>query len=186
MTTGVYPDVLKIAKVSALHKRGSTEEVNNYRPISVLSPFNKIFETILYRRLTKFWDKYKIYTPSQLGFCSEHSTTLAINQLYETFLDNADKSETTSAIFIDLSKAFDTVNHDILLKKLEYYGVRGIVNNLFRSYLTNRKQYVMGNNISSSLLPITIGVPQGSVLGLFLFAAYINDITECSSFKTFL
>ena len=81
---------------------------------------------------------------------------------------------------------FDTVNHDILLKKLEYYGVRGIVITLFRSYLTNRKQYVMGNNISSSLLPITIDVPQGSVLGSFFFAAYINDITKCSSFKTFL
>ena len=88
MTTGVYPDVLKIAKVSAIHKRGSTEEVNNYRPISVLSTFNKIFETILCRRLTKLWDKYKIYTPSQFGFRSEHSTTLAMNQLYKTFLDN--------------------------------------------------------------------------------------------------
>ena len=186
MQTGIYPNILKIAKVTAVHKGHKSNESNNYRPISVLSPFNKIFETIIFRRLSKFWDKYKLFTPFQFGFRSGHSTTLAVNQLLESILYQNDQNNLTCAIFIDLSKAFDTVDHQILVQKLEHSGVRGTVKKLIESYLTNRKQFVSKENAKSSLLPITVGVPQGSVLGPFLFGVYINDIANSSKLKTLL
>ena len=183
---GHYYDELKIARVSPLHKGGSKKELKNYRPISILTAFNKIFEIIIKRRLLNFWNKHKVFSPTQFGFRENYSTTLAITHLREYILSELDNKMNICALFVDLAKAFDTVNHKILLYKLSQYGVRGTANNLIKSYLTNRKQQVSGNGVSSSLLDINIGVPQGSVLGPILFLIYINDISSCSNLKTTL
>ena len=122
--TGTYPDILKIAKVVPLHKGGYQMDLGNYKPISILSPFNKIFEIILHERLVDFWDKYKLFTNLQFGFRKKFSTDLAITYLYETILQQMDCGKSVYGAFLDFAKAFDCVNHQILMNKLEHYGVR--------------------------------------------------------------
>ena len=161
MESGHYPDGLKIAQVTPLHKGGSKSEMKNYRPISILSVFNKIFETIIKRRILNFWKKHNVFVPPQFGFRENHSTTLAIAHLNELIINDLDNNISVCAIFLDLAKAFDAFNHNILLFKLDQYGIRGVVNDVIISYLTNRN----------------IGVPQSSVLGSILFLSYINDLS---------
>ena len=186
MESGHYPDGLKIARVTPLHKGGSKSETKNYCPISILSVFNKIFETIIKNRLLNFWKKYNVIVPTQFGFRENHSTTLAIALLNELIINDLDNNNSVCAIFLDLAKEFDTCNHKILVFKLDQYGIRGVANDVIRSYLTNHKQFVSGNGYSSLLLDINIGVPQGSVLGPILFLVYINDLSNCSNSKTTL
>ena len=183
LKNGRYFDELKIARVTPLHKGGSKSDLQNYRPISVLTSFNKIFETIIKKRLLKFWNKYNVFTATQFGFRENYSTTLAVTQFCKHIRNETDQNNNVCAIFIDLAKAFDTVNHKILLFKLEQYGIRGLANELIQDYLTNRKQYVHANGVSSLLENINNGVPQGSVLGPILFRIYINDIVDCSNFN---
>ena len=117
--------MLKVAKVTSLHKGGPKSELTNYRPISILSPFNKIFETVIKSRFIKFWNKFNVFSPTQFGFRQNYSTSLAITQLHAYILHKLDEKELVCGIFMDLAKAFDTVDHDILLYKLEQYGIRG-------------------------------------------------------------
>lgn len=173
---GIYPDALKRSIVTPVFKSGSQSDPNNYRPISVINNFGKVFEMSIKKRLNDHLKHNKVISDLQFGFREGVGTEDAIYHVTKFVYNSLDKNKKPLAIFIDLAKAFDTVSHDLLLEKLHSYGVRGVANDFFCAYLTGRQQRVKVNNELSDSRVVTCGVPQGTVLGPILFSVYMNEL----------
>ena len=173
--TSIFPAKLKLAKVIPLYKKGDIFSIENYRPISLLSSFSKVLEKNIFNQLFNFFQCNNLFYNSQYGFRKDHSTEFAALELIDIIKKELDAKHDPFAVFLDLSKAFDTIDHTILLKKLSYYGIQHKSLNLFENYLSERYQYVSVGNATSTHCKIHTGVPQGSIIGPLLFIIYIKN-----------
>ena len=181
---GIFPKELKIANVLPLFKACDPCVFNNYRPVYLLCILSKVYEKVMYNRLLTFLEDYNVLFENQFGFRKLHSSYMALMVLTDKLIKSLENGEYVIGVYLDFSKAFDTVDHAILLSKLSHYGIRGNALNWFISYLSNRKQYVTYNGVSSPVNNITCGVPQHSILGPLLFLLYINDLGHICSNTT--
>ena len=171
-----FPDDLKMAKVTPAFKGGDRDDLGNYRPISVLPTVARIFEKLVYDQMYAYFLNNDLLGDRQFGFRSLHSTALALSKVTNTWLLNLDSGRMSSVVLLDIQKAFETVDHQMLLDKLRCYGVSGDQLVFFASYLNNRQQCYNVNGKLSSTKRIRCGVPQGSILGPLLFIIYMNDL----------
>ena len=169
MSKGIFPDILKVGKITPIYKKDIPELLENYRPVSTLPIFGKIFEKVIYERLYSFMISQNLMTSCQFGFRKSHSTSHALNYSINHIQETLKKKKHVLGIIIDLSKAFDTIDHETLLQKLNHYGIRGNAYMLLKSYLSNRVQYIHALNTDSEKLNVIYGVPQGSVLSHYYF-----------------
>ena len=181
LTEGLFPDIFKIAEVVPLHKSNSKEHVENYRPISLLVTISKLLEKIIYSRIYNFLDQTNQLFQSQYGFRTNHGCDHAVSELLSEIVKNLECNRPTTCIYLDLSKAFDTLLHEVILKKMERYGIRGTCLAWLQSYLSNRKMLVKckeenGSDVKSDLYDIHYGTPQGSCMGPLLFLVFCNDL----------
>ena len=182
LSEGVFPKQLKVANVVPLYKCDDLMLFNHYRPVSLLCTLSKVFEKVMLNRLIKYLEKFSILYEYQFVFRRKRSTHLALITLIDKLTQAIENGEYVIGVFLDFSKAFDTVNHEILLDKLYHYGVRGCAHKWFSSYVTDRQQFVTYNGMKSQNQVIKCGVPQGSILGPLLFLIYINDpATACKN-----
>ena len=185
ISNGYFPKKLKIAQVVPIHKSGDQTSPNNFRPISILTVFSKILEKHLYNELLFYFESKNIITEQQCGFRREVSTNIAIGKFLNRVYSGLNDGKFGIGLFLDLQKAFDLMDHKILLDKLHHYGVRGCPHKLIKSFLSERKQYVKIGESESKILGTSIGSPQGSVLSPLLFLIFINDIVNASNILHF-
>ena len=181
ISDGYFPVELKDGCITPIYKGGQKNEFNNYRPVCSLLPFSKIFERVLYNRMISYIDKQNILSKNQFGFRKGLSTENAVINFIDKIYTGLEKRQHTAAIFMDLSKAFDVLDHQILAIKLEHYGFRGKFLELILNFVSNRNYFVNVNGMRSESRTVNIGVPQGSTLGPLLFLLYINDMCNSSS-----
>ena len=186
ITTGIFPDSFKKSKITPLFKKGDQSLLLNYRPISLLPTISKVFEKILFDQMYTYFNTNSLLAEQQYGFRKNHSTEYAAIKLVDHVSKEMESGKIPCALYIDLSKAFDTLSFDIIIGKLRHYGVADVELRLLISYLTNRKQYVVYNNHESDITEIKAGVPQGSILGPLFFSILINDLINISSKLRFL
>ena len=186
LNTCIFPDKLKIAKITPIHKQNDKTQADNYRPISLLPAISKIIEQAIFNQITTYFNTNKLFHNNQYGFRKEHSTELAALEVIDRITCNMDNGKIPFIIHLDLSKAFDTLDHNILIEKLKFYGLTQSALTLLKSYLHERKQYVQINDAHSNVTLTSCGVPQGSILSPVLFNIYINDMALTSKYFKFI